>query len=169
MPTRMPESTSAREPRAGAPRNDGLVGVFRTLADQHTQVAEQLAQLQADPARRGTLWPVVRRELISHEQSEVRELYPVLRQLDATRALADVHDAEARELDALIARLDAIDSQTDVWADVLDVLVRTVLHHAKEEEEQKIFPAAQQAIGEARAIELDAKVLLTKQKVSEQN
>jgi hemerythrin superfamily protein len=169
MPTRIRESTSARAPRAETPRNDGLIGVFRTLADQHAQVAQLLAQLQADPSSRGALWPRVRRELVSHEQSEVRELYPVLRQFEELRALADEHDAEARELDALIARLDAVDSQSDIWAQALEVLTQTVLHHAKEEEEQKIFPAAQQVIGEARAFELDEKVLLTKQKVSEQN
>ena len=127
-----------------------------------------LAQLQQDPSSRALQGPLVRRELVSHEHSEVRELYPVLRQHEALRALADHHDEEARELEALIGRLDTLDIRTDAWGEVLDVLVRTVLSHAKEEEEQKIFPAAQQAIGEARAIDLEAKVLLAKQQLGEQ-
>jgi hemerythrin superfamily protein len=170
MPTRMTETPSASAYRAtpGPRRSDGLIGVFSTLAEQHRQVAAMLAQLQQDPSSRAVQWPLVRRELVSHEHSEVRELYPVLRQYEATRALADHHDEEARELDALICRLDTLDVRSDAWGQVLEVLITTVLHHAMDEEEQKIFPAAQEVIGEARAIELDAKVLLAKQQLAEQ-
>lgn len=166
MPTRVTDSS--HKPKSTDRRGDRLVGVFHTLAEQHSQVAEMLARLQQDASTRAVQWPLVRRELVSHEHSEVRELYPVLRQYEATRAFADHHDAEARELDALIGRLDTVDIQSDTWGEVFDTLVRTVLHHAKEEEEAKIFPAAQEAIGESRAIELDAKVLLAKQQLGEQ-
>ena len=170
MPMRSnpPVSTTADHttPRPGV---DGLVGVFRTLADQHTEVAGLFEQVKASPESRALLWPRIRRELVSHEHSEVRELYPVLRQLEETRALADHHDQEARELDALIARLDALDITSDEWTEKFELLVKTVLHHAKSEEEAKIFPIAQQALGEARAIELDAKVLAVKQKLAAAN
>jgi hemerythrin superfamily protein len=170
MPTRSnaPVSTTADQtaPRPGA---DRLVGVFRTLADQHAQVAGLFEQVKTSPESRALLWPQIRRELVSHEHSEVRELYPVLRQLEETRAFADHHDQEARELDALIARLDALDISSDEWTKRFAQLVKTVLHHAKDEEEAKIFPIAQQALGEARAIELDAKVLAAKQKLAAAN
>jgi hemerythrin superfamily protein len=169
MPNRTQDSATKRAPqgntgRAGA---DGLVGVFRTLAEQHDQVAALFEQLQEQPESRALLWPQLRRELVSHEHAEVRELYPVLRQLAATRALADHHDDEARELDAMISRLDTLDIQSDDWTTLFDALVDTVIHHAKDEEEAKIFPAAQQALGEPRAIELDAKVLAAKQQLME--
>jgi hemerythrin superfamily protein len=168
MTTRMTDIPST-DPHSSATRpGDGLVGVFSTLAEQHSQVAAMLAQLQQDPSTRDVQWPAVRRELVSHEHSEVRELYPVLRQYEALRALADHHDEEARELDALIGRLDTLDIRSDEWGEVLDTVASTVLHHAKQEEEQQIFPAAQEAIGEARAIELDAKVLLARQQLAEQ-
>lgn len=167
MPTRTTDTLSSTPP-AAARTGDRLIGVFSTLAEQHRQVAAMLAQLQQDPASRALQWPAVRRELVSHEHGEVRELYPVLRQYEELRAFADRHDEEARELEALIGRLDTLDVQSAAWGDVLDVLVSTVLHHAKDEEEREIFPAAQNAIGEARAIELDAKVLLAKQLVGEQ-
>jgi len=168
MTTRTTDIPSTDLHSSATPRGDGLLGVFSTLAEQHNQVAAMLAQLQQDPSTRDAQWPMVRRELVSHEHSEVRELYPVLRQYEALRALADHHDEEARELDALIGRLDTLDIDSNEWGDVLDTLVTTVLHHAKEEEEQNIFPAAQEAIGEARAIELDAKVQLAKQQLAEQ-
>lgn len=170
MPNRSytPVSTTSDQPtpRAGA---DHLVGVFRTLADQHTQVADLFEQVKASPESRALLWPQIRRELVSHEHSEVRELYPVLRQIEETRALADHHDQEARELDALIARLDALDISSEEWTERFEQLVKTVLHHAKAEEEAKIFPIAQQALGEVRAIDLEAKVLAAKQAISAAN
>jgi hypothetical protein len=168
MPKPMTETTSSDPPSSEPRRGDRLVGVFATLAKQHSQAAAMLAQLQEDASSRAVGWPVVRRELVSHEHSEVRELYPVLRQYEQTRAFADHHDEEARELDALIGRLDTLDVRSDAWGQVLDTLIDTMLHHAKDEEEHKIFPAAQAAIGEARAIELDAKVLLAKQQLGEQ-
>ncbi|HET9621548.1 MAG TPA: hemerythrin domain-containing protein [Kofleriaceae bacterium] len=145
--------------RADAPRRpDGLVGVFATLAEQHAQVAAMFAQIQGEPARRAALWPALRRQLVSHEHAEVRELYPQLRQYSQTAAFAEQHDAEARMLDGLIQRLDTTPPASAEWGAVFEQLVTTVLHHAKDEEEQQIFPAAQQVLGEAMAIELDAKL-----------
>lgn len=158
----MPSRTNVMSPSPQAPtaaaRPDGLVGVFATLADQHAQVAIMFEQIQGDPLRRAQLWPELRRQLVAHEHAEVRELYPTLRQFSQTLAMANHHDDEARELDALIDRLDTAPVDSESWGAVFDKLVATVLHHAKEEEEAKIFPTAQQVLGEARAIELDAKL-----------
>jgi hemerythrin superfamily protein len=166
MPRQMTDSSAAVKPAPAAARSAALVGVFRTLADHHRELAALLAELQQEAANRATMWPVVRRELLAHEHGEVRELYPVLRQFDELRAFAEHHDEEARELDALICRLDLLDPRSASWTQVLHALIRTVLHHAQDEEEQRIFPAAQQAIGEARAIELDRKVLLAVQQLA---
>jgi len=168
MPNRvneMPAKTARKQDAVeGA---DDLLGVFRTLADQHDQVAAMFDQLRETPESSAILWPQLRRELVSHEHAEVRELYPLLRKFDETRDLADHHDKEAAELDALIARLDGLDVRSDEWIELFDELVETVTHHAKEEEEAKIFPIAQDVIGEARAVELDARLLATKQQLME--
>lgn len=167
MPTRSePTRPSKPQPSAGQPRTDGLVGVFATLADQHAQAAALCEQLQAAPHERAPLWPALRRLLVSHEHAEVRELYPQLRQFAPTLELANHHDAEARELDALIDRLDTTAIESDDWGALFEQLVATVLHHAKEVEEAQIFPTAQQVLGEARALELDAKVREAQQKLA---
>jgi len=163
MPNRvneMPAETARKEDRP-----EDLVGVFRTLADQHEEVAAMFDELRDTPESSAILWPQIRRELVSHEHAELRELYPLLRQFDETRDLADHHDEEAAELDALISRLDSLDAGTNEWIQLFGELVETVTHHAKEEEEAKIFPIAQSVIGEARAVELDAKLLATKQQL----
>lgn len=169
MPNQMKDRMASTAKGGMAPTGHGLVGVFQTLADQHDAVAALFAQLMASPDSRAILWPQIRRELVSHEHSEVRELFPVLRQIDQIRALADHHDEEARQLDAMIAQLDTLDVQSHEWMQHFAQLVETVTHHAKDEEEAKIFPIAQRALGEARAIELDAKVRVAKQQISEGN
>jgi hypothetical protein len=151
--------------KAAKARIEGLVGVFNTLAAQHGEVAALLKRVQGKPEKRVELWPKIRAELISHEQGEVRELYPVLRQFPETRALADHHDQEARDMTAMIQRLDELDLHGDAWGALFDVLVASVLEHATEDEEHKIFPEAQRVLGEDLARELDAKVLLAKQQV----
>jgi len=139
-------------------RMDGLTGVFATLAKQHGEAAALLDTLVANPEKRGALWPEIRRALLAHERSELQELYPVLRQIAETRALAEHHDIEANAMEGMIDRLDAMDIQSDAWTLELESLANTVKHHALEEEEQEIFPIAQQALGEVRAKELDVKL-----------
>ena len=75
-------------------RLEGLVGVFNTLAEQHTEMKVLLRRLQAAPDRRSELWPEIRRELLSHERAEVREVFSMLRDRAETRAFAEHHDLE---------------------------------------------------------------------------
>jgi hemerythrin superfamily protein len=144
-------------------RLDGLVGVFQTLAEQHGEVSAMLKRLQSKPEKRIELWSDIRRELLSHERAEMREVYPVLRQRVETRALAEHHDQEAAELERLIERIDT--AAGDAWRTLYDQLVDAVHHHANEEEAE-IFPKAQQAIGEQAARDLESRFLLAKKQAA---
>lgn len=137
-------------------RLDGLVGVFRALAEQHGEVAVLLKRLQDKPEKKPELWPEIRRELLSHERGELREVYSVLRANLQTRALAERHDQQASEMEALIDKIDV--APREAWRPVFDQLVDAVLRHAREEEKE-IFPQAQDAIGHKAAHELEAKYL----------
>jgi hemerythrin HHE cation binding domain-containing protein len=161
---RKPGSSSARQPYEPGPVSPAFVGVFKTLAEQHREAAALLKLVHVDPGQRAALWPTVRQALISHEHSEVRELYPVLRQDRQTRALADRHDREARDLDAIIGRLDRMPIQSELWSTLFDQLAQTVLAHVAEEEAE-IFPAAQQALGQARAQQLDVTARAARRKL----
>jgi hypothetical protein len=158
MPDRIKDTSQAETERTPQNDSDELIGVFRFLADQHDDAATLFGQLLEAPESRALLWPQIRRALVAHEHGEVRELYPVLRQLEELRGLADHHDEEARALDGLIAGLDAVELQSPEWLHAFEGLVATVKHHAKAEEEAKIFPLAQRALGKARALELEAKL-----------
>lgn len=144
-------------------RLDGLVGVFRTLAEQHGEVSAMLMRLQDKPEKKSELWPEIRRELLSHERGELREVYPVLRQYPDTVALAERHDAEAGELERLIERLDT--ALAEDWRALYDQLVDTVVRHAREEESE-IFPRAQDVIGHQRARDIEPRFLAAKKQAA---
>lgn len=146
-------------------RLNGLVGVFRTLAEQHGEVSALMKRVKNDTDKRADLWPKIRLELVSHEKGELREVYPVLRDLPETRALADRHEAEATELSTLIDRINATPIASEEWGRFFSQLVDMVENHA-DEEEQTIFPEAQKAIGAARARELEPKFLATKKQIA---
>lgn len=149
---------------AGA-RLHGLVGVFKILSEQHREAVALLRRVKRDPEQRAELWPKIRQELLSHENSELRELYPVLRAHDQTRALAERHEAEASQLSALIDRIHGAQMASAEWGRLFGQLVDQVEQHVREEEGE-IFPKAQEIIGAARAREIEPRVLAAKQQVA---
>lgn len=146
-------------------RLSGLVGVFRTLAEQHGEVTALIERVRGNPDKRAELWPTIRRTLLSHERGEVRELFPVLRAHAELRKLADRHDKEARELEQLIKKLDQGDVRSEAWGTRFDQLAETVSAHTKEEENE-MFPAAQRVIGEDRAKQLERTFLAAQQQIA---
>lgn len=139
----------------------GLGGVFRVLMVQHGEAVALLHRAKANPARRAELWPTIRQELISHERAEVRVLYPLLRDLPETRAFADHHDRQARELESLIEQIHHVDPRTATWANLFDDLIDMVELHVSEEESE-IFPRANEALGAHRARELEDRFMAAK-------
>ena len=147
-------------------RLSGLVGVFKTLAEQHGEVTMLLERARASNEKFVQLWPTIRRELISHEKAELREVYPMLRTREATRPLAEEHDLEAQELEQLIAAIDALPVAAPERAEVYNRLVNSVVEHAREEE-REIFPKAQEAIGKPQAEALAATFLAAKHQIAQ--
>jgi len=135
-------------------RLTGLVGVFKTLAEQHGEVTALLDRAKTSDEKFAELWPEIRRELISHERAEVGVIYPMLRAYAQTAEMADHHDIEAGELEALIGRIDSLAIDAPERRQLFQQLIDTVTHHAREEEHD-IFPKAQDAIGkdQVRALE----------------
>lgn len=167
MPNRMDSMIAKGTGAAKAveARLRGLVGVFKTLAEEHGEAGALLKRVKNNPAKRADLWPKIRQELVSHEKGELREVYPVLRANPETSALAERHDAEAGQLSALIERIHAADMASDEWGQLFDQLISLVEQHVAEEEHD-IFPKAQEAIGADRARELEPRFLATKKQIA---
>jgi hypothetical protein len=143
----------------------GLVGVFKTLSEQHGEATALLKRVQGDASKRIALWPKLRQELLSHEKAELREVYPVLNEHAETRALALQHDTEASELSMLIDRIHATEISSEEWGLLFDQLVELVEQHVQEEEHE-IFPRAQDAIGASRARDIEPRFLAAKKHVA---
>ena len=132
----------------------GLSGVFRTLTEQHGQASALLHRLKGNADRRAELWPEVRATLLAHERAEMEVVYRELHYDPRTRLMAEHHDEEAGELEALIRRIDMLPMNDPTWETVFDELVQTVQHHVAEEEGE-IFPKAQDVIGRDRTLAMD--------------
>jgi hemerythrin superfamily protein len=167
MPTRMDSVLSQGMGKIKAVKAalKGLTGVFRTLTEQHGEVASLLERAKTSDEKFTQLWPTIKRELISHERAEVRELYPYLRVYTETRAMADHHDAEANTLEWLISQVDELAIGSRERKDAYETLVDTVLHHAAEEESE-IFPKAQEEMGKDLARTVDERFRATKAAVA---
>jgi hemerythrin superfamily protein len=143
----------------------GLTGVFKTLTEQHGEVIALLHRARTSDDKFRELWPEIKRQLRAHEHAEVRDLYPLLREHEATREYARHHDGEAADLDLLIAQIDELGSGTVEREAAYGRLIEMVRHHAREEENE-VFPKAQDAIGRARAAAIDAKLRLTERQLA---
>lgn len=142
----------------------GLRGVFTKLAEQHHAVAALLTRaMHTEELReRNELWMEIRKELISHEQGELLEVYPVLESYEAIRDIARRHVEHANELEDSIRELDAIGAGSIAWRPALDRLIASVNEHVALEE-QDLFPRAQQAVGEDVARQLEKPFLRAKE------
>lgn len=168
MPNRLDSTLShgMGKLKAVKARLAGLVGVFKALAEQHGEVIVLLERARASDEKFAQLWPTIRRELLSHENAELRALYPVLRTREETRKLADHHDAEASEMEAMIAAIDELAIATPERRHIYQRLVDAVSHHARDEESH-VFPRAQKAIGKQEAEAMEARLLAEKQQIAE--
>jgi hemerythrin superfamily protein len=125
---------------------EGLEGVFRHLIREHGEVSALLMRLKmsSDPDTRRELWPTIRRELLSHEQAELREVYPALSQNSDTREMAEEHDRDAKGLEEVIDELTATAVDSNQWQPTLERLIAQVQEHVRDEEEE-YFPIADRA------------------------
>lgn len=131
-----------------------LIGVFELLLDEHRSAAELLQRVatEASDARRAS-WPLLRRQLLSHDRAETLEVYAALEGHEAARDMLTQHAAQAGELESAITELDNIDSDSQEWRDKLRDLVAMVQDHVWDEETD-LFPRAQALLGEAASMEL---------------
>ncbi len=137
-------------------RLQGLRGVFLKLAEQHHEVGSLLARAESteDFTTRASLWRQIRKELVSHEQAELLQIYPALAGLEAVSDIVAAHATDAAELETSIAEVDAIAVQTKDWKPALRRLIAKVTEHM-ELEEKDFFPKAQQALGVDAATQLE--------------
>ena len=104
----------------------------------------------------------ITRELTKHMDAEERELYPVLREsLPDGRSLMDDAVTEHKEARGILAELESADAESFDTDARVNTLRRAVEHHVSDEE-QKVFPEAQQTLGKKRLDELGTRIARAK-------
>lgn len=128
---------------------EGISGVFRHLVREHGEVSALLMRLKmtSDPETRRELWPTIRRELLSHERAEMKEVYPAFRQEADTQAMATEHDDDAEGLEDAVEALNALPMDSEQWQPALTQLIELVQEHVRDEEEE-YFPIADRVFKE---------------------
>lgn len=142
-----------------------LVGVFETLVNEHRKAAELMQRLAHQSAEsRREAWPILRRQLLSHDRAEELEVYAALEGYDGARDILEHHKLDAGELEGSINELDAIDYASEQWLAKLRDIVASFEDHVRDEESD-YFPRMQQLLGEDRARDLHERFVSAQREV----
>jgi hypothetical protein len=136
-------------------RVQGLTGVFKHLAQEHSEVSVLIRRVSSssDEEVRGKLYPEIRRQLLAHEKGELMQVYPAFNQHPELRQIVSQHGQQAGQLEQLIGQLDRLPVGAPEWKATFDRLVERVEDHVDLEETQ-FFPAGQHLMGDDQAASL---------------
>lgn len=133
--------------------------IFEALRQDHvTQrtLLDLLIRTEGDSEGRRELFDRARKELERHAAAEERSFYVPLMEFDRTQEKARHSVAEHHEIDELIETLEDTDPSSPGWLSHAKKL-HEVVHHHLDEEEQEVFPLADEVLDEARGRELGAR------------
>ncbi len=85
-----------------------------------------------------------------HLLGEEKLFYPQLQQKDELRELVNHAYEEHNEIKSISSELENMDAGSSNWASKIKELNESVSHHV-DEEENKVFPAAQKALSQDKA------------------
>ena len=122
---------------------------FALLIKDHEKVKDLIQRLLQTSAsaksQRRELLGTLKGELELHEKLEEQLLYPPLEHKKATRDLTLEAYEEHHVVDMLLDELEALDFDDQAWKAKLTVLQENLEHHIAEEE-QGLFPKAQETL-----------------------
>lgn len=124
--------------------------ILESLKDDHRKAEQLLQELNSATSteQRATLCAQLTKEVEIHAEIEERILYPLLQAYDETRNIVQdgliEHSSVKEHLRNMAVRMD-VGSQD--WSSELEV-VRSVLQHHVQDEEEKLFPAARSVVSQ---------------------
>jgi hemerythrin-like domain-containing protein len=127
---------------------------FDLLKADHRKVEELFAQLEsASGARKLSVFNQIKTELELHTQLEEKIFYPALEEPEETHDLALEAYEEHATVKKLLRELSRARTANEEWQSKTKVLQENVEHHV-EEEENELFPKADQALSDEELDEL---------------
>ncbi|WBH16956.1 hemerythrin domain-containing protein [Sphingomonas radiodurans] len=124
--------------------------IYRDLKADHDKqrgMLKELGELRGDTTVRKRLFETFRLELQSHAAAEEESLYAVMLGNPELRDDARHSVAEHKEVDDLLGELMDLDFGSDEWESKFFHMRHRYEHHIEEEEEE-MFPAADEALGD---------------------
>ncbi|KTT70980.1 hemerythrin domain-containing protein [Sphingomonas endophytica] len=116
--------------------------------DKQRDMLKELAELRGDGAKRRKLFEAFRLEVQSHAAAEEESLYATMLGNPDLRDDARHSVAEHKEVDDLIGELFDLDFGSDEWEAKFFHMRHRYEHHIDEEEEE-MFPAAEDKLDDA--------------------
>ncbi|OWQ95080.1 hemerythrin domain-containing protein [Sphingopyxis witflariensis] len=132
--------------------------------DRHRKLLGQIDDTHGDSPEREKLFEAFRIEVTAHAASEEMSLYATMLGKPDLRDEAQHSVAEHKEIDDLLTELYEMDFASTGWLTRFRTMKHRYLHHIDEEEEE-MFPEAEEGLSEAKKKELAA--IFDKQKPKE--
>lgn len=125
--------------------------LFRNIEDTTERAAKTREQLFIE----------INTALDKHAEIEEMILYPALEKQEKTRPLTLKSEQEHAVVKQLLSELAAEDQTAEEWTAKMKVLIENVEHHI-EEEENELFPKAEQALSEEELQSLENELMNAK-------
>lgn len=132
-----------------------IFSILKSDHDLHRAMLAKIAETSGDTAERRDLFEAFRIEVTAHAAAEEQSLYATM------LADPDLQDdgrhsvAEHKEIDDMLGELLETDMATGAWLTKFKEMRHRYEHHIDEEEEE-MFPAAQEQFSRAKSMELGA-------------
>lgn len=123
--------------------------------DRHRKLLDQIDQTKGDSPEREKLFEAFRIEVTAHAASEEMSLYATMLGKPDLRDEAQHSVAEHKEIDDMLTELYEMDFGSTGWLTRFRTMKDRYLHHIEEEEEE-MFPEAEEGLSEAKKKELAA-------------
>jgi hemerythrin superfamily protein len=121
--------------------------------DRHRKLLDQLDDTHGDSPERETLFEAFRVEVTAHAASEEMSLYATMLAKPDLRDDAQHSVSEHKEIEDMLTELYEMDFASTGWLTRFRTMKHRYLHHIDEEEEE-MFPAAEDGLSEDKKKEL---------------
>jgi hemerythrin superfamily protein len=142
-------------------QNISIPDPFEHLREDHRKIEalmETVSEADEDDAKtREEFFPQIRDTLTLHTELEERYLYPALREFEETRDLAEKAVEDHAEAKNLLREISALKPGDTDWMDRFEELRDAVEAHVQEEEDD-LFPLAQETLDKNRIEDLRTKM-----------
>jgi hemerythrin superfamily protein len=141
------------------------MNIIEMLKQDHQEASAMMDRIEsadAGDASVMTIFNQLKQALTLHTQIEETIFYPALRNNDETQDQIEESFEEHQEVKDLLSEMSGMQAGSDEFMSLMGDLRDAVEHHV-EEEENELFPQAQQILGDSRLQEMGQQMMQMKQ------